>query len=537
MGPAHYIAHGITFDGTENLARTGSTLGGTDGKTFTGSFWIRLNALGGTPVVFYQYTNIFTNYVNIQFTSSNYLQIVAVNTSTVLNVTTTTAISDTNWHHIAFSFDMANAASRHIMIDGVASGLTVTTYADATIDFTHTANYVGSANALNRINGDFADFWLETGVYMDLTNAGVMAKFRDSYGRPADLGTSGQKPNSGAPDIFLSGTLASPWYTNKGTGTGFSVAGAGAPLTTATSSPSQASAGYTSSDMQSLSSGLIAHWTLDENPTTTPQDSIGSYDCVVEDGAATSVTGRKGNGMEFAGDSYNCGDIDPLVNGLSQLTYGGWIKQTSSGNRIHAGTNYNDSAQITFGIWDDNMAYCTLTGSSGGYEETTYALSQPTSWHHLLCVYDGSQGTNANRMKMYVDGVAVADTDNGTYPSTIPTQVNNWRIGPYYGSDANGSLDDIRIYNRTLSAAEISALYAGNGCTSPEQIEGSIIYNTDHNVMQYCNGAAWIPMGPIIGSGGSACTSPAGAIGTMIYNTTNTVLQYCNGSSWIRIGN
>lgn len=237
MGPAYYVANGITFNGSTNLARTGATLGGTDGKTFTGNFWVRLNALGGTPVIFYQYTNIFTNYVSVSFTASNYLQVAAVNTSTVLNVTTTTAISDTNWHHIAFSFDMSDTAKRHIMIDGVASGLTVGTYSDATIDFNHNNNYVGSANALYRLNGDLADFWLETGVYMDLTNATNMAKFRDSYGRPANLGSSGQTPNAGAPDVFLSGTLASPWNTNKGTGAGFTVA-AGS-LSAAASSPSE----------------------------------------------------------------------------------------------------------------------------------------------------------------------------------------------------------------------------------------------------------------------------------------------------------
>jgi Concanavalin A-like lectin/glucanases superfamily len=54
--------------------------------------------------------------------------------------------------------------------------------------------------------------------------------------------------------------------------------------------------------------------------------------------------------------------------------------------------------------------------------------------------------------------------------------------------------------------------------------------------MQYCDGAAWQPMGPVPGAGGAGCTGPAGAAGNMIYNSDNMVMQYCDGANWIAMG-
>ena len=66
-------------------------------------------------------------------------------------------------------------------------------------------------------------------------------------------------------------------------------------------------------------------------------------------------------------------------------------------------------------------------------------------------------------------------------------------------------IDEVRVYNRVLSATEIQQLYyyglsnglgdVDNGCTSPAANEGEMIYNADFNVMQYCNGEQWIGLG------------------------------------------
>ena len=76
---------------------------------------------------------------------------------------------------------------------------------------------------------------------------------------------------------------------------------------------------------------------------------------------------------------------------------------------------------------------------------------------------------------------------------------------------------------------------ASGTCATPAGNEGDIVYNSTYNVMQYCSGANWVPMGPS-GDGGAGCSNPAGAAGDMTYNSTHSVMQFCEGDSWVSMG-
>ena len=93
-----------------------------------------------------------------------------------------------------------------------------------------------------------------------------------------------------------------------------------------------------------------------------------------------------------------------------------------------------------------NDAECTV-----GSVSLTYTPPDMKSWYHLVAVY------NNRAMSFYANGVLV---DSGTFSATMKSHTNTLYIG---GSDANfsfkGSVDDVRIYNRALSAAEIKQLY------------------------------------------------------------------------------
>jgi uncharacterized 2Fe-2S/4Fe-4S cluster protein (DUF4445 family) len=54
------------------------------------------------------------------------------------------------------------------------------------------------------------------------------------------------------------------------------------------------------------------------------------------------------------------------------------------------------------------------------------------------------------------------------------------------GAAWNGQIDDVRVYNRALSASEIATL---------AHPEGDMLYNSAYNVMQYCDGTNWIRIG------------------------------------------
>ena len=87
-----------------------------------------------------------------------------------------------------------------------------------------------------------------------------------------------------------------------------------------------------------------------------------------------------------------------------------------------------------------------------------------------------------------------------------------------------------------IAMGPINASASGAGCSNPSRDEGVVIYNDDSNVMQYCDSVNWIAMGPVPGAGGSGCSNPARGEGAMIYNDDASVMQYCDGATWRQIG-
>ncbi|MBC8132933.1 MAG: LamG domain-containing protein [Deltaproteobacteria bacterium] len=107
----------------------------------------------------------------------------------------------------------------------------------------------------------------------------------------------------------------------------------------------------------------------------------------------------------------------------------------------------------------------TTTGHAVGAEQRldgTTALT--TGWHHIVVVLPASATTGAAYTgTLYIDGV-VAKTNNAMtlHMSDLGATTNNW-IGrskfagnPFF----RGLIDDFRVYNRALSAADVTALFA-----------------------------------------------------------------------------
>ena len=95
----------------------------------------------------------------------------------------------------------------------------------------------------------------------------------------------------------------------------------------------------------------------------------------------------------------------------------------------------------------------TLYG--GGYGDDLSVVNfWDANWHFIVLTYDGTTA------KLYADGALVASGAKNwnlvPYECLIGEQVNN-------GAEFwNGSADDVRIFNRVLSAREVLNLYQGN---------------------------------------------------------------------------
>jgi hypothetical protein len=90
----------------------------------------------------------------------------------------------------------------------------------------------------------------------------------------------------------------------------------------------------------------------------------------------------------------------------------------------------------------------------GGNPNLVLANAPASGWHHLAYTYDG------NTHRVFIDGTMRAMSniaaDNGN--------ASNARLGANFdGSESfTGQLDEVRIYDRALMAAEIASLAAGN---------------------------------------------------------------------------
>lgn len=106
--------------------------------------------------------------------------------------------------------------------------------------------------------------------------------------------------------------------------------------------------------------------------------------------------------------------------------------------------------RMEFQPWTDNLLYVVFTSSIYGY----IALDQ--SWHHYVAVFDGTATGNANRLKIYKDGVLLTVTFSGTIPATVGTTAATLLLGKSQtGTFGVGLLDNIRVITRAITASEV----------------------------------------------------------------------------------
>ena len=84
----------------------------------------------------------------------------------------------------------------------------------------------------------------------------------------------------------------------------------------------------------------------------------------------------------------------------------------------------------------------------------TSSTTLTEGWHHVACVFD------ANELTLYVDGWASGTVETAIVPMELGETTNNWLGDSQWDGDdlLMGLLDEVRIYDRALSAGEIRYL-------------------------------------------------------------------------------
>jgi hypothetical protein len=125
-----------------------------------------------------------------------------------------------------------------------------------------------------------------------------------------------------------------------------------------------------------------------------------------------------------------------------------WMKVNGFANGWEGVATKGDSAWGVSRYWGSrNVTFTTFSPAPDDIQGT--AIVDDNQWHHVAIVYDG------NQKRLYVDGQLDAER---TFTGSVSTNNLKVRLGyneEYPPADYSGLLDDVRIYNRALSQAEI----------------------------------------------------------------------------------
>ena len=234
----------------------------------------------------------------------------------------------------------------------------------------------------------------------------------------------------------------------------------------------------------------MAGWSFNEGAGTTVADASGNGNTGNISGATWSTLGRYGNALSFNGIN-NLVFINgsPSLNLTTGMTLSAWVFPTAnqSGWRtivqrevdayfLHASSNagaLRPAAGGTFNGIDNNFA-----------SPSAIAVN---AWTHVAVTYDGTA------MRLFVNGTEVATTP---VTGSVQSNTNALRIGGNspYGEYFQGRIDDVRIYNRALTATEIQSDMAVSVSPPPPRLvlvqpaAGSVIHSTTVDVAYTASG-------------------------------------------------
>ncbi len=219
-----------------------------------------------------------------------------------------------------------------------------------------------------------------------------------------------------------------------------------------------------------IDAGLRHQYTFDGPPAMGSAGAGEGGDAVVDRGAdphhgrivggadTRRVPGIGGNGIHLDGGAFvDCGAAGGFDR-TDAFSYGAWVKLEGSGAIL--GKIDDTHAYRGFDLFNNNgklEAHFVHEWPADGLKVETGGAVDLARWRHVLVTYDGT-GTPGG-VKIYVDGEPQETrTANDTLKSSIRNDVP-LKIGSRHASGmVSGTIDDVRIYDRVLSAAEIRVL-------------------------------------------------------------------------------
>ena len=251
-----------------------------------------------------------------------------------------------------------------------------------------------------------------------------------------------------------------------------------------------------------FNSGLVGHWSFDETTGTEAGDSTGNNPGTLVNAVTNPVrrAGPVGGALNFDGNNDRVEVNDSASLDITEtLTLATWVRAdafeswdgliTKGQSNVAYGLSFTSDGRLAF-----QANYGSLTGGNGSSFHYSNASINTSQWHHVAVTYDG------NNVQFYIDGQL-----DSTRQADIAFGTNNEALilgADLTGSHLDGELDDARVYDRALSAEEITQLTTGTNTNSSsdsnnhselpdgEIYDGSVYLLTD-NVMLWADAQAY----------------------------------------------
>jgi hypothetical protein len=215
---------------------------------------------------------------------------------------------------------------------------------------------------------------------------------------------------------------------------------------------------------------LVGWWKFDEGSGTTAYDSAGSYDGTIYGAAWT--TGQIGGDFDGIDDYVGLPDNDPVWLPQYNFTLSVWVYfERDAGsttehlldlNHANSGDPANELGYALFrGATSGELAFHMTTTTNTDEDLYTDDVLSKGMWYHIVALREGT--TQA----IYIDGEPnVSRTCSpdpidfvGGYDDDKVSIGKFSRVGVGSAFELEGRIDDVRIYDRALTAEEIQQLY------------------------------------------------------------------------------
>lgn len=216
--------------------------------------------------------------------------------------------------------------------------------------------------------------------------------------------------------------------------------------------------------------GLVAYYPLNGDAKDYANANDGTVNGAI---ISAGINGKACYSFDGVDDYIDCGDKEPVKNINAAITVSLWAKYDTY---VGSGGSQSYSVVVVKGSpWTflmenpSNKIRFRMTVGGSDLNASDTVSHELNRWYFFTGVYDGTA------IKMYKDAVLVGTT---SATGAISTNSSTMKIGTYTGNTYNmdGTVQNVRIYNRALSAEEIKILYDIESLTAQVKLTSNEMY-------------------------------------------------------------